>query len=130
MRYPLLRGINVGGADRITMAALRADFEAAGDVRTYINSGNVLFTTDVTDRVNLSWLLRKTIQERSGIGVDVQLRDAGELTVIAEAIPRDWINDGSTRCDVVFLQPDVDRAGVIDELGPRPGLEDAIYVHA
>src|SRR5215203_7032216 len=44
----LLRGINVGGRNAVAMADLRAAFDNAGyrDVRTYINSGNVLFATD------------------------------------------------------------------------------------
>ena len=44
----LLRGINVGGRNAVGMADLRAAFDDAGyrDVRTYINSGNVLFGTD------------------------------------------------------------------------------------
>ncbi len=44
----LLRGINVGGRNKITMADLRATFEARGyrGVATYIQSGNVLFESD------------------------------------------------------------------------------------
>ncbi|MEA5076670.1 MAG: DUF1697 domain-containing protein, partial [Coriobacteriia bacterium] len=48
MRYlALLRGVNVGGANKVKMAELRRAFESAGmvDVRTYINSGNVVFST-------------------------------------------------------------------------------------
>ena len=43
----LLRGINVGGKNKVPMADLRETFEADGfaDVRTYIASGNVLFAT-------------------------------------------------------------------------------------
>ena len=43
----LLRGINVGGKNLIRMPALKAAFEAAGfeDVSTYIQSGNVLFSS-------------------------------------------------------------------------------------
>jgi uncharacterized protein (DUF1697 family) len=51
----LLRGINVGGRNRIRMADLVAGFEAAGfeEVRTYIQSGNVLFGTGSGDRAAL-----------------------------------------------------------------------------
>ena len=47
----LLRGINVGGNNLIKMADLKACFEAQGfgNVATYIQSGNVLFTSDDTD---------------------------------------------------------------------------------
>ena len=42
----LLRGVNVGGKNKMEMARLKATFEAAGmkDVTTYINSGNVIFS--------------------------------------------------------------------------------------
>ena len=47
----LLRGINVGGANTVSMATLKAIFEKLGfiNVSTYINSGNVIFQSDSTD---------------------------------------------------------------------------------
>ena len=97
-------------------------------MRTYINSGNVAFSTGLTNRERLTELLRAAVRERSGLDIDLQLRDADELRTIVAAIPSEWKNDDSMKCDVVFLQPDVDRAGLLAELGPRPGIEDAVYV--
>lgn len=131
MRYVgLLRGINVGGANKISMAELKSAFEDAGmsAVKTYINSGNVLFSTNIEDRGRLVALLQHAIRERSGVGSDVQLRDEKEIAAVVEAIPAEWTNDTSMKCDVVFLQPDMDSAGILDELGPRTGIEDALYV--
>ncbi len=131
MRYlALLRGVNVGGANKVSMADLRALFETAGmtAVGTYINSGNVIFSTDVGDRAQLTGLLKEAIRERAGLEIDLQLRDVEELSKIVEAIPAEWKNDKSMKCDVVFLQPDVDGAGILEKLGPRPGVEDALYV--
>lgn len=131
MRYlALLRGINVGGANKIGMAELRSAFEGAGmsAVRTYINSGNVVFSTDIEDRALLVERLQRAIHEHTGVSPDVQLRDEGEIAAVVEAIPAEWTNDASMKCDVVFLQPDVDRADILDELGARPGIEDALYV--
>lgn len=54
MRYVLLlRGINVGGKNKIAMAELRQQVEGLGykDVRTYINSGNLFFNTDKSQEV-------------------------------------------------------------------------------
>ena len=50
----LLRGINVGGNNKVEMARLKKVFESLGfiNVRTYINSGNVIFDTDTTDIVH------------------------------------------------------------------------------
>jgi uncharacterized protein (DUF1697 family) len=47
----LLRGVNVGGKNMISMKSLKESFERLGftQVSTYINSGNIIFTTKETD---------------------------------------------------------------------------------
>lgn len=130
MRYvALLRGINVGGANKVSMAELKTVFEAAGmtDVRTYINSGNVLFSSDI-EREQLRRELEQAIADACGVAPDIQLRTAEELAALVEAIPAHWTNGEAMKCDVVFLQPDVDRPELLGELDPRPGIEDALYV--
>ncbi len=131
MRYvALLRGVNVGGAKMISMADLEAAFETAGmgHIRTYINSGNIIFSSAALDRGELTDSLLAAVNTVAGLEVDLQLRDENELAAVVEAIPADWTNDDTMKCDVVFLQPDVDRPGILDDLGPRPGIEDALYV--
>lgn len=131
MRYvALLRGINVGGVNKVSMADLKAAFEAAGmtAVRTYINSGNVIFSSALEGRTELTRLLRESVRDRGGVDVDVLLRDKGELRTIVEALPVDWRNDSSMKCDVVFLGDGMDAAAVLEELQPRPGIEDAFSV--
>jgi uncharacterized protein (DUF1697 family) len=131
MRYvALLRGINVGGANKVSMAELKAVFEAAGmtDVRTYINSGNVLFSSDTNEREQLRLELEQAVATTCEVAVDIQLRSAEELAALVEAIPDHWTNGETMKCDVVFLQPDVDSPELLGELNPRPGVEDALYV--
>lgn len=128
MRYvALLRGVNVGGANTVSMADLRGAFEDAdmASVSTYINSGNVLFSTDIEDRQVLADTLRGALIARCGVAADIQLRDAREMAAIVAAIPAEWRNDASMKCDVVFLQPDADSADILQKLNPRPGIEDA-----
>jgi uncharacterized protein (DUF1697 family) len=131
MRYvALLRAVNVGGTGMVSMADLKAAFEAAGmvRVRTYINSGNIIFSSDALDREQLTDSLQAAIREAVGLDIDLQVRDEDELAAVVAAIPPDWTNDDTMRCDVVFLQPDVDRPGILEDLGPRPGVEDALYM--
>jgi uncharacterized protein (DUF1697 family) len=131
MRYvALLRGVNVGGANMVSMADLKAAFEAAGmdRVRTYINSGNIIFGSEALDREQLTGSLQTAVRKVGGLDVDLQLRDEDELAAVVATIPSDWRNDDTMKCDVVFLQPDVDRPGILEDLGPRPGIEDALYV--
>lgn len=131
MKYvALLRGVNVGGANMVSMAELKAAFEAAGmtAVRTYINSGNLVFTLADADQPGLADLLRAAMRDRTGLDIDLQLRDEDQYRAIVDAIPPGWNNDATMKCDVVFLQPDVDDPSILEKLGPRPGIEDALYV--
>ena len=110
MRYvALLRGVNVGGTGMVKMAELRRVFESAGmaSVSTYINSGNVIFTSDMRDPRRLTVLLEEAMQRHFGFEVGLLLRDAFQLRAVVEAIPAHWTNDQSMRCDVFFLWPAV-----------------------
>ena len=61
----LLRGINVGGKNKVGMKELKAAFEEAGmtSVRTYINSGNVIFSSGIRGRARLGALLEEAIAQ-------------------------------------------------------------------
>ncbi len=79
----LLRGINVGGKNIIKMADLKRVFESIGlcDVKTYIQSGNVLFKSDETEEV-LSDKIEHEIEAVFGIPAKVILRTSKELEQI------------------------------------------------
>jgi len=130
MRYvALLRGINVGGNNIVSMSELKSVFETVGmsDVRTYINSGNVVFASRSTDQVKLTDGLQSAIAERFGFPVPVLVLNIDKLRSILSAVPDEWVNDKNMRCDVMFLWPDVDNAHVLDGLKIRPELEDVVY---
>jgi len=130
MRYvALLRGINVGGNNIVSMSELKSVFETVGmsDVRTYINSGNVVFASRSTDQVKLRDGLQSAIAARFGFPVPVLVLNIDKLRSILSAVPDEWVNDKSMRCDVMFLWPDVDNAHVLDGLKIRPELEDVVY---
>jgi len=65
----LLRGINVGGRNRVAMAALREVVEGLGHtgVATYIQSGNVVFTSDEADPGTLAAALERAIAGQLGV---------------------------------------------------------------
>lgn len=126
----LLRGVNVGGANKVDMRELKAAFESAGmsDVRTYINSGNVIFGSDLEDRSNLTARLEAGIRERSGFDVGVHLRSVDQMHELVAAIPATWTNDAAMKCDVLFLGEDVDRPQILKDLPISPEIEDTFYV--
>jgi uncharacterized protein (DUF1697 family) len=87
LRYvALLRGINVGGRNAVAMADLRAAFEDAGHagVRTYIQSGNVLF--DAAGRVDEEGV-EAVLERRFGVPLVVVLRTARQLWAVVEGAP-------------------------------------------
>lgn len=89
MKYiALLRGINVGGKNMIKMPELKQAFISIGmqDVSTYIQSGNVLFSSD-KDEKELTPELEAIIQKSFGLNIPVILRSIPELEKIKADIP-------------------------------------------
>jgi uncharacterized protein (DUF1697 family) len=82
----LLRGVNVGGSRKLPMASLRSLVESLGhtDVTTYIQSGNVIFTSDGDVDPHT---LEAAIEHKLGLDVAVTLRTRADLTRIVKANP-------------------------------------------
>lgn len=129
MYLALLRGINVGGKNKVEMSRLRTVFESIGatEVRTYINSGNVIFEHDRTP-ARLRAAIEKAIEAEFGFPVRIILRDRDEVKSLTKAIPAAWKEDASMRCYVMFLWEHVDDASVLDELVIKEGIDDVKYV--
>ncbi|SHM95758.1 Uncharacterized conserved protein, DUF1697 family [Chitinophaga jiangningensis] len=85
----LLRGINVSGQKIIKMELLRGIFEAMGfdAVRTYIQSGNVIFRTKKTREQALLKKIESTLEAELGYRVDVLLRTPAALQAIVQSHP-------------------------------------------
>ena len=85
----LLRGINVGGHKKVPMADLRALLTnlGHGDVTTYLQSGNAVFTSALGDEEALAGELRQAIEVRFGFDVEVLVRDHAYLKAVLDACP-------------------------------------------
>jgi len=89
----LLRGINVGGRNKVAMADLRRVVEGIGhtDARTYVNSGNVVFDAEgrasAKEGDRLAGVIEKTIRAELGVSPAVLVRSAAELAEVADANP-------------------------------------------
>jgi len=129
MYVALLRGINVGGNSKIDMRELTTVFEAAGmaSVKTYINSGNVIFAADAPDRSLLAEQLEHAIETRFGFAVRVLVRSVDDIRSLVEALPEDWANNEATKCDVFFLWDEVDQPSILARLEYDPEMEDVRY---
>jgi len=84
----LLRAVNVGGTGKLPMAELRSMAEAAGftDVRTYIQSGNLVFSSS-DELPAVRQALEKRLEDYAGKPVGVLLRNAKEMRNVLEANP-------------------------------------------
>ena len=85
----LLRGINVGGRNKVPMAELCEVVTSLGHtgVTTYIQSGNVLFSTPETDTAWLASALQEAISEAFGLSVSVVVLSRDELAGILDRNP-------------------------------------------
>lgn len=91
----LLRGINVGGNNKIKMADLKLVLTQLGlsSVRTYIQSGNVIFDVEESSKSQLEHLIANGIKEHFKIDVPVIVKTREELVVIIENNPFTDSND-------------------------------------
>lgn len=85
----LLRGINLGAHYKIKMPDLTALYESLGltDVKTYLQSGNVVFTHEESDHTRLAETIKAKIEEVYGYNVPILVLDADELRHIAHSNP-------------------------------------------
>src|SRR4051812_24140254 len=85
----LLRGVNVGGHNKVRMEALQALYQSLdlGNPTTHIQSGNVLFTTKEKNLPGLSKRIADAIEKSFGVRTEVILRTTAELKAIIAANP-------------------------------------------
>jgi uncharacterized protein (DUF1697 family) len=118
----LLRGVNVGGR-KLSMTELRAVFDGLGhtDVRTYIQSGNVVFTGKGGAQPRMRAAIEKGIEDNCGLAVTVLLRTPAEL---ASAMKRNPFGDTAY---VTFLDGAPDKK-LVAALDPAPFAPDRFQV--
>lgn len=131
----LLRGINVGGRNRVAMADLRAVVESLGhgEVATYIQSGNVVFAGREASTSELAVELEEAIAQRLDVRPRVIVLARAELAGIVEANPFPDETDPKRLHAVVraetFPQPERDALlAALAEARRRGSREDARVV--
>jgi uncharacterized protein (DUF1697 family) len=124
----LLRGINVGGNNRIKMPELRRCFEALGlgNVATYIQSGNVLFEAAQAGPARLSARIEAALSERFGYQARIVLRSHGQMRAIVADAPGGFGSQPDLyRYDVVFLRGPLTAAEAMEHLRTKEGVDQA-----
>src|SRR6185369_14168866 len=125
----LLRGINVGGNGLVKMSDLRTIFEKMGfeGVRTYINSGNVFFRATERDPRALEQSIERILAKAYSFRPKAAVRSKREIAAVVKGIPADWSGGPERKCNVIFLRPAIDSKNILEDLKPKPGIEEVAY---
>jgi uncharacterized protein (DUF1697 family) len=124
-----LRGINVGGNSIVSMAAIKEALVDLGlaDVRTYINSGNVIFSTAASDNQKLAARIEKALENHTGMPIRVLVMDHKALKKLVDAIPRNWVDDKAMRTYLLLLWKELDDPKILERLPVRAGVDNVRY---
>ena len=105
--FAFLRGINVGGKNSIKMESLRAVFEECGfqDVKTYIQSGNVIFKTRISSNSALSRKIEDGLKKSLNMDIPVIVRSKEEMAFLVKKDPFKKINSPvNAKNYIVFME--------------------------
>lgn len=123
----LLRGINVSGKNKVPMAELKQGFEEINytNVKTCLNSGNVIFSAEQTDIIEINGKIEKMIKNRFGLDIPVFVILQEELSDILSHAPAWWGDENKEIYDnLIFIMPPATVKDVYGEIGePEEGLE-------
>lgn len=122
-----LQGINVGGKNKVPMAELKKEFEKWGftEVKTYLNSGNVIFLSVKDDLGYLKEQIEVKLEASFGFEIPVLVITKARLEDILNHAPDWWGTDNKEIYDnLIFILAPATFSKVYDEIGePKKELE-------
>jgi uncharacterized protein (DUF1697 family) len=121
----MLRGVNVGGHNKVRMAELKALYESLGfaDVETYVQSGNVAFRARAGARAGIGARIEEAISRRFGFRPAVVARTAAELRSVVARNPfasREGIEPAKLLVHFLEREPEAAARGKLQSLPPAP----------
>lgn len=134
----LLRGVNVGGNNRVPMADLRALLSGMGfgNVQTYIQSGNAVFTAAEDNPETIRLQIETAIADRFGIAVKVMVLTAVEIINAVRSNPYREVTEDSAKLHLGFMAAEPEPAA-LEALRTKPQGDDQwrsvdrlFYLHA
>ena len=129
MRYILfLRGINVGGKNKVSMTDLKALLDNAGfeNLDSYINSGNLFFSS-VESREACILKIRKVLETNYDFSIPFALLTKEEYLEEQAALP-DWWEEELARRDVLFYSCTMDKYGILRFIENSTFYNEKVYV--
>lgn len=126
----LLRGINVGGKNKVDMKSLKQMVEKAGmeSVAAYLNTGNIIFKQEGLSSLEIEQILEKAVLETFALGIKIIVRSMEDFTAIMDSLPESWKNDQEMKSDVLFLWEEIDNEFLLDQLSIKPGIDTVKHV--
>lgn len=120
----LLRGVNVGGKNIVPKDALRGCFEDMGfsSVRTYIQSGNILFRSKDTDVPALTDEIERALSGRFSYNARAVVLSRSAFRLAVDAAPEDWGQDDERMHHALFTLAGARPEDILARL-PSPRLE-------
>ncbi|MCL5067007.1 MAG: DUF1697 domain-containing protein [Thaumarchaeota archaeon] len=108
-----LRGINVGGRNRVSMNDLKELYTSIGlDPRTYVQSGNVVFKSEIAVNSRLENIISKKIKQSLKMDVAVIIRSNGEMNDVVKNTP--FSKKDPMKLHVTFLSEKPDKVPIGD----------------
>ncbi|QRN85717.1 DUF1697 domain-containing protein [Clostridia bacterium] len=104
-----LRGINVGGKNKISMSELKELFEQNGfqEVVTYINSGNIIFSSSNTDEEKLKEECERLISNKFQLNIPIFVISFHDLSTAFNNAPQWWGKDTDSKHNAIFIIPPI-----------------------
>lgn len=122
-----LRGINISGKNKIAMSDLKREFEHLGftDVSTYLNSGNVLFSSENRSIADMKCVIEKMLCTGFGLEIPVHVISREDLEDVLTNAPVWWGTGDKAQYDnLIFILTSDTAKEICDMLGqPSEGLE-------
>src|SRR5262245_40613069 len=125
----LLRGVNVGGNNMISMSSLKKSFEGMGftHVTTYINSGNIIFKSKEADARKLEISIEQRLVKEYQLDSKVVVRSLAEMANLVKSLPSNWDGNRDWRYNVMFLRHTIDSEDILIELPVKNDIEEICY---
>lgn len=126
----LLRGINISGKNKISMAELKKGFAELdfAEVTSYLNSGNVVFSSDIEDKNTLTNKIEMMIKDKFCLDIPIFVILREELEDLLLNAPDWWGNDDNDIYDnIIFLMPPLSYEELYAEIGNPKAEYEKVY---
>ena len=104
----LLRGINISGKNKVPMSELKNKMEELGykNVVTYLNSGNVIFESNIDDKETIMRNIYEAIKDKFNLDIPIFVMTASELQEVLNNTPEWWgTNNKEIYDNIIFIIP-------------------------